>query len=256
MFELSNEDALSFLKRIPTASIDAIITDPPYGTTNQVWDAVIPFEPMWQELKRIRKPFSPIVLFAAQPFTSTLITSNIKEFKYQWVWVKNAPGGFAQAKNKPMPIHEDIVIFSDGTTGHACQSDKRMPYYPQGLVPYGKTIRNKIGTDRPSAFEARANMVESYVQEFTGYPDSVLCFDVEREGLHANQKPVPLMQYLIETYTLPGEKVLDFTCGSGSTGVAAIESGRHFIGNDNDFKSFAVARRRLKEAEKTAKGLL
>lgn len=252
MFNLHNEDALAFLRRLPDASIDAVITDPPYGTTDQAWDIVIPFEPLWVELRRVRKDRAPVVLFGAQPFTSMLITSNPKEFRYQWVWVKNAPGGFAQAKNKPMPKHEDIVVFSTGRTGHASQCVNRMPYFPQGLQPYGKEVRN-ARSDRPSAFEARENHADSYVQEFTNYPSSVLEFDVERTGLHPNQKPVALMEYLIQTYTQPGETVLDFTMGSGSTGVAAARCGRKFIGNDADFKYYARAGKRIARAYEEAK---
>lgn len=134
VLEFYNEDAIDFLRRLPDASIDAIITDPPYGTTDQAWDVVIPFAPLWEELKRVRKERAPVVLFGAQPFTSMLITSNPKEFRYQWIWEKNVAGGFAQAKNKPMPIHEDIVVFSSGRTGHVGQCVNRMPYHPQGLI--------------------------------------------------------------------------------------------------------------------------
>lgn len=253
MLEFFNEDALAFLRDLPDKCIDAVITDPPYGTTNQAWDEVIPFAPLWEELKRVRKDFAPVVLFGAQPFTSMLIMSNPKEFRYQWVWEKNVAGGFAQAKNKPMPIHEDIIVFSDGKTGHAMQCKNRMPYFPQGLIPYGKTCKNNVNGDYPSAFEARANRRETYVQEFTGYPTSVLKYPVERQGLHPNQKPVALMEYLIRTYTKPGEVVLDFTMGSGSTGVAAVKCGRGFIGNEGDFKFFAPARKRILNAYKEAR---
>lgn len=251
MFKMHNEDALDFLRGLPDASVDAVITDPQYGTTDQAWDIVIPFEPLWEELKRVRKDRAPVVLFGAQPFTSLLITSNPKEFRYQWVWVKNSAGGFAQAKNKPMPKHEDIIVFSSGRTGHASQCANRMPYYPQGLQPYNKTVRNDK-SDRPSVFEKRASHAETYVQEFTNYPSSVLEYPVERTGLHPNQKPVALMEYMIRTYTQPGETVLDFTSGSGSTGVAAARSGRRFIGNDADFKYYAQARKRIARAYKEA----
>lgn len=244
MLDFHNEDAIAFLKRLPDACVDAIITDLPYGTTDQAWDEVIPMVPMWEQFKRVRKDRAPVVLFGAQPFTSLLITTNPDEFRYCWVWEKNAPGGFAQAKNKPMPIHEDIAVFSSGRTGHASQCVNRMPYNPQGLVPFNRTMKN-TGSNRPSAFEARANRAATYVQEFTGYPTSVLKFDVERTGLHPNQKPVALLRYLIRTYTQPGQVVLDCTMGSGSTGVAAAQTGRGFIGNELDFKLFAEARKRV-----------
>lgn len=255
MLEFSNDDAIAFLRTLPDACVDAVITDPPYGTTDQAWDVVIPFEPLWAELKRVRKDRAPVVLFGAQPFTSLLITSNPKEFRYAWVWEKNVAGGFAQAKNKPMPIHEDIIVFSSGRTGHASQCKNRMPYYPQGLIPYGKEMRNNVG-DYPSAFEARANRAATYFQEWTNYPNSVLNFDVERTGLHPNQKPVALMEYLIRTYTRPGEVVLDFTMGSGSTGVAAVQNGRGFIGNERDFGFYAAARKRIINARQDARAWL
>lgn len=258
MLDFYNEDALEFLRSLPDASIDAVITDPPYGTTDQAWDAVIPFVPLWDELRRVRKDRAPVVLFGAQPFTSMLIMSNPKEFRYQWVWEKNVAGGFAQAKNKPMPIHEDIVVFSTGRTGHVNQCVNRMPYYPQGLMPFNKTIVNRPSDfeDRPSAWEGRKNRPESYHQEWTNYPTSVLKFPVERQGLHPNQKPVALMEYLIRTYTKPGETVLDFTMGSGSTGVAAVKSGRGFIGNEGAFKFYAQARKRIITAQKEARSWL
>lgn len=252
MLEFYNEDAIDFLRGLPDACVDAVICDPPYGVTDQAWDIIIPFEPLWAELRRVRKERAPVIMFGAQPFTSMLITSNPKEFRYSWVWEKNAPGGFAQAKNKPMPIHEDIVVFSTGRTGHASQCKNRMVYNPQGLQPYNKKLTNSK-TNRPSAFELRANRADHYVQEWTNYPTSVLKYDVERTGLHPNQKPVPLMEYLIMTYTAPGEVVLDFTMGSGSTGVAAVRCGRGFIGNELDFRTFAHARKRILNAKEEAK---
>ena len=241
-------DCLELLSCITDASVALALTDPPYGTTACKWDAVIPFEPMWAHLRRVLKGNAPAVIFSAQPFTSALVMSNVTQFKYQWVWKKNVAGGFAQAKNKPMPKHEDISVFSTGKTGHAMQCKNRVPYNPQGIVPYGKEIKNST-SHRASAFEARKNARSSYVQEFTGYPDSILEFDCERQGIHPTQKPVALMEYLIRTYTNEGETVLDFTMGSGTTGVACMNTGRNFIGIERDEKYFQIASERIENAK-------
>lgn len=237
-------DCLDLMRDIPSNSIDMVLCDLPYGTTACSWDSVIPFDALWKQYRRIIKGNGAIVLTAAQPFTSALVMSNAEMFRYSWVWVKNTPGGFAQAKNKPMPKHEDVLVFSFGKTGHVGQCLSRMPYNPQGLLPYGKTIKNSTG-HRASAFEARANARVSYVQEFTGYPDSVLPFDVQRDGIHPTQKPVDLFSYLIRTYTNPGDTVLDNCMGSGTTGIACQLTGRHFIGIELNPDYINIAKRRL-----------
>ena len=243
-FDLYNGNCLDVMKDIPDGSVDMILCDLPYGTTACKWDTVIPFEPLWDEYKRIIKKNGAIVLFGAQPFTSALVMSNPSWFRYQWVWVKNVPGGFAQAKNKPMPKHEDVLVFSSGKTGHISQCTNRVPYNPQGLTPYGKTIKNSKG-HRASAFEKRVNARDEYVQEFTGYPDSVLHFDCQRDGIHPTQKPVALCEYLIKTYTNEGERVLDNCMGSGTTGVACMNTNRNFIGIEHDDKYFQIAKERI-----------
>ncbi len=134
-------DCLELMARLPDASVYLILCDLPYGTTACKWDAVIPFEALWAQYKRIIRGNGAIVLTAAQPFTSALVMSNTKMFRYAWTWVKNSPVGFAQAKNKPMTKHEDVLIFSSGRTGHVSQCKNRVPYNPQGLIPYGKTIK-------------------------------------------------------------------------------------------------------------------
>ena len=244
-------DCLDVMQGIPDGSVDMVCTDPPFGTTACKWDSVIPFEPMWAQLKRITKPNGAIVLMASQPFTSSLIISNVAMFRYCWVWVKNVPAGFAQAKNKPMTKHEDVAVFSSAKTGHISQCKNRMVYNPQGLKPFGKEVRNHKG-HRGSAFEARENSRDSYVQDFTGYPDTVLSFSVQRDGLHPTQKPVALMEYLIKTYTNAGETVLDFAAGSGTTGVAAANTARRFIGIEMDADYFAIAQARIRTAQADA----
>lgn len=245
---LYNADCLELMKQIPDGSVDMVLTDPPYGTTACKWDSVIPFEPMWAQLKRVTKKKGAIVMTASQPFTSALVMSNVKMFKYCWTWAKNVPAGFAQAKNKPMTKHEDVVVFSSAKTGHVGQCENRMVYNPQGLKPLGKEVKNS-NSHRGSAFETRVNARNSYVQEFTGYPDSILNIPVQREGIHPTQKPVALMEYLIKTYTNEGETVLDFTMGSGTTGVACVNTNRNFIGIELEPDYFRIAKDRITDAE-------
>lgn len=247
MINLMHGDCLELMKEIPDRSVDMVLTDPPYGTTACKWDSVIPFIPMWDHVRRVLKPNGAAVFTASQPFTSALVMSNAKMFKYCWVWAKNTPAGFAQAKNKPMTKHEDVVVFSSAKTGHVSQCENRMVYNPQGLKSFGREVKNSK-SHRGSAFEARKNAKKSYVQEFTGYPDSVINMPVQRDGIHPTQKPVALMEYLIRTYTNEGETVLDFTMGSGTTGVAAKNLNRSFIGIELDDTYFNIAKERINAA--------
>lgn len=228
--------------------VDSIICDPPYGTTACKWDSVIPFEPMWECLKALRKDQAPIVLFGSEPFSSALRMSNIKEYKYDWVWYKNLVSGVAQAKNKPLTTHENILVFSDGVTVHASQTTKRMPYNPQGLTKIDKVQKNhKHDHTKAGGIGQRPSHKSTYVQEFTGYPKSVLDgFNSER-GFHPTQKPVPLLEYLIKTYTQEGDTVLDFTMGSGTTGLACKNLNRNFIGIELDDKYFEIAKGRIEQ---------
>jgi len=228
---LYHGDCLEEMKKIPEESIDFILTDPPYGITQVKWDSVIPLEPMWGQLKRIIKPNKPIVMFAAQPFTTTLISSNIEMFKYCCVWQKNRPSGVAQAKNKPLTQHEDIVVFSDGAVIHANQSTRRMPYFPQGLKRIDKVCKNhKLDHEKAGGIAQRPSHKEEYIQEFTNYPKTVLNFDCVNKPFHPTQKPVELLEYLIMTYSEENDTILDFTMGSGSCGVAALNCKRNFVG--------------------------
>jgi site-specific DNA-methyltransferase (adenine-specific) len=250
MMNLMQGDCLELMKTIPDGSVDMVLCDPPYGTTACKWDAVIPFEPMWEQVKRVLKKNGAAVFTASQPFTAALIMSNVDMFKYCWVWEKSSPGGFAQAKNMPLKTVEDVAVFSAGLASHASQVGvRRMPYTPQGLVHAPKTVRNTVRNNRgeESAFGDRPSHAPSYTQEWTNYPKQVLRFDVER-GMHPTQKPVALMEYLIRTYTNEGETVLDFTMGSGTTGVAAKNLNRNFIGIELDPDYFAIAKRRTAEA--------
>ena len=244
MIKLMKGDCLVRMKEIPDNSIDAIITDIPYGTTNCAWDSVIPFAPMWEQLKRLIKPNGAIVLFGSQPFTSALIMSNSKMFKYCWVWEKSKAVGFVNAKLKPMPKHEDIIVFSEGATANGARN---MPYNPQGLEPFGKVVKGRKGSAKDSDGNGygRPCMKAELFQEFTNYPTSVIRFSSEGKPVHPTQKPVALMEYLIKTYTNEGEIVLDFTMGSGTTGIACLNTNRSFIGIEKDEKYFSIAKDRI-----------
>ncbi len=240
---LLHGDCLELMKQIPDGSIDFILTDPPYGTTACKWDNVIPFESMWEELKRIRKPNAAIALFGSEPFSSHLRMSNIKEFKYDWIWEKTKASDFMNGKNKPMCKHEIISIFSNGTVAN--KSLKKMPYYPQGLTPFNKTVKRCLDTTSQEHGLARKSMNNEVFRAFVNYPTRIVKFNSQGKTVHPTQKPVALLEYLIKTYTLEGETVLDFTMGSGSTGVACKNLNRKFIGIEKDDKYFEIAKQRI-----------
>lgn len=242
--EIVVSDALAYMRGLPDASVDAIITDLPYGTTACSWGEIIPFEPMWAAVKRVLKPRGAFVTTASQPFTTKLIASNMDMFKYCWVWVKTKASDHINAKNKPMRRHEDVVVFSEGTTAN-CSPDQ-MPYYPQGLTTYGKVKYRPGGTINTQVIGHRPSHVNEYTQEMTGYPDTVLEFSNGNNfNQHPTQKPVELFEYLIRTYTQPGKTVLDFCCGSGTTGRAAQLTGRHYLMCDSNPEYVAIALDRL-----------
>ena len=241
MVNLMLGDCLERMKEIPDGSVDMVLADPPYGTTACKWDSVIPFEPMWEQLKRIIKPNGAIVLFGAEPFSSLLRVSNLKMFKYDWIWIKTKTQHFAQAPYRPMTEHEIISCFSYG--GNAKNATPRMVYNPQGLVKCNKLCKGKKATH--SEHRMRLTDQKDYVQEWTGYPTTILQFASVGKPLHPTQKPVALMEYLIKTYTNENETVLDFTMGSGTTGVACINTNRKFIGIEKDETYFKIAQDRI-----------
>ena len=236
--ELIQGDCLEKMKDIPTASVDMVLTDPPYNTTKCKWDSIIPLEPMWEQLRRVIKPNGAIVMTASQPFTTTLIASNMKMFKYCWVWDKHLAVGHLVAKYRPMQRNEDVVVFGDG----------RINYYPQ-MVKRDKprNVTKKIG--QGNTVHLGHIQKTEYSKTCTHrHPTTII--DVSgavRGGLHPTQKPVALMEYLIKTYTNEGETVLDFTCGSGTTGVACVNLRRNFIGIELDPEYFEIAKKRIKE---------
>lgn len=235
--ELLNGDCLELMKNIPDGSVDLILCDPPYGTTDCTWDEVLPFDKLWKEYNRILKPNGVAVLFAAQPFTTNLIASNQKAFRYCWYWVKNMATGFTYARYQPMRKVEEVCVFY-----------RKMPTYnPQGVQQIiGAKVRQKRKTDRESIYRADS-LLKAYTPKLTNYPKNVLEFKSER-GYHPTQKPVPLLEYLVKTYTNEGDTVLDNCMGSGSTGVAVKRvGGRHFIGIEQNTDYYEIAKKRIGE---------
>lgn len=223
-------EALTSLK---DNSVDMLLVDLPYGTTACKWDSVIPFEPLWKEYNRVCKENAAMVFTASQPFTTMLIYSNIKNFRYEWIWEKPQGTNPMAAKIMPLKSHENIIVFYR----------KKPKYYPQMEegTPYAgfSSKTSKIGEVYGSAQSKHRNNPEG-----TRYPKTILRFKQER-GRHPTQKPVPLMEYLIKTYTDVGDTVLDNTMGSGTTGVACVNTGRNFIGIEKDPKYFAIAQKRI-----------
>ncbi|MBU2177634.1 MAG: site-specific DNA-methyltransferase [Gammaproteobacteria bacterium] len=244
--QLLHGDCLDIMPTLPDASVDAIIADIPYGTTACKWDSVIPFEPMWAQLKRLIKPRGAIVLFGSQPFTSALVMSNIKWFKYEWVWRKSRATGHLNAKLRPLNNKEDVCVF-------CC---KTPVYYPQGLrrintIQHNSMSHSLRGKNNKTSTVSGGIRYEPYLQEYTNYPTQTLNIASEPNPLHPTQKPVTLMEYLIRTYTNEGETVLDFTMGSGTTGVACVNTGREFIGIEQDAGYFEIATKRIETAQDT-----
>ena len=235
-YELHLGDCLEVMKSIPAGSVDLVLCDPPYGTTACKWDSIIPLEPMWEQLKRIIKPNGAIVMTASQPFTTMLISSNMKMFRYCWVWEKEQGVNFQLAKKQPLKVHEDVCVFYSS----------QPTYNPQGLIDcnISKSNKGKGGELGHCSSEAKR---DEYKQTKSNYPRTIQKFGRNR-GLHPTQKPVALMEYLIKTYTNEGETVLDFTMGSGTTGVACMNTGRRFIGIELDAGYFQIAQSRIMEA--------
>lgn len=245
---LMQGDCLERMKEIPDGSVDMILADPPYGTTACKWDSIIPFEAMWEQLKRIIKPNGAIVLFGQEPYSSLLRVSNLSMFKYDWYWRKSRPSGFVNAKLKPLKDIEIISVFSNGTTANG--SKNNMPYMPQGLIEVNKHWnRPQMYGDGKGVSPSRKSNKLSRVIKYENYPRQVLDFPQHNVGqLHPTQKPVALMEYLINTYANECEVVLDFTMGSGSTGVASVNTNRNFIGIELDQNYFEIANARINEA--------
>ncbi len=241
--QLIHGDCLEKMKDIPDQSVDMVLTDPPYGTTACKWDSVIPFDALWEQYRRVTKPNAAIVLTASQPFTTALISSNMREFRYCWVWDKVRGSNFQNARRQPMKSHEDICVF------YAAQPTYNPQYW------YGKPYATKA---RPRSREVEglsggsvADICAATVSEDgRRYPLSIVQYSRDGDRVHPTQKPVALMEYLIRTYTNEGEVVMDNCMGSGTTGVACANTGRRFIGIEREPKYFAIACRRIKDEQR------
>lgn len=235
MIQLHHGDCLEVMQSIPDRSVDLILCDLPYGTTQNKWDAVIPFDQLWLAYERICR--GAIVLTSAQPFTSALVMSNPGDFKYQWVWNKSKVTGVLNAKKQPLRNHEDVLVFYQS----------QPTYNPQGVVECSIRAGTGVAKGKSSANYGKITQTAdgTYEQTATGYPRSVLQVASEGKTVHPTQKPVALMEYLIQTYTNPGEVVLDNCMGSGTTGVACANTGREFIGIERDDVYFKIAEARI-----------
>jgi site-specific DNA-methyltransferase (adenine-specific) len=235
-------DCLAVMRRIPDACVDMILCDLPYGTTYCPWDAVVQFEPLWEQYKRVIKPGSAIVLTASQPFTSALVMSNPKMFKYEWVWDKVNPTNFANAKRQPLKQHESVLVFYDKQCSYNPQMTPGRPNHKQGGSTKNVSETRLISGRAPDDLSGLK------------YPKSILLFPKHSSqvGLHPTQKPVDLFRYLIRTYTERNAVILDSCIGSGTTALAAFREGRRFIGIEKESKYVDVARQRIEDEEAAA----
>tara|TARA_Y100000310_G_scaffold243676_1_gene248276 strand:- start:42982 stop:43767 length:786 start_codon:yes stop_codon:yes gene_type:complete len=243
-------DCLEVMKEIEKESIDLVLTDPPYGTTACAWDTIIPFDEMWEVVHRVSKKDSVIALFGSEPFSSLLRCSNLKKFKYDWIWSKSNPSNIALAKKHPMKYHEIISIFIYGKNTYFPQMIKRESQRVKQAIDSDYIFENK-GSEQTLLKNKKYNAKKYNAKK--KFPSSILQFNSLRPNSgeffnHPTQKPVELLKYLIRTYTKTGETVLDFTMGSGSTGVAALKTYRKFIGIEKDPKYFDLAAQRMRAA--------
>ena len=247
--QLLQGDCLELMRDIPNGSVDMVLCDLPYGTTQCGFDTIIPFEPLWKHYERVIKRNGAIVLFSAQPFTSELIISNKKLFRYEIVWEKTLPTGFLNAKKMPLRLHENICVFY-----------KHLPTYNpiMRIVERSDIGRVRKNSGKADQYNEFRNDKWSWTETGERYPGDVIKFsnwngalfgNTDKATQHPTQKPVPLLKYLIKTYTNPGETVLDNCMGSGSTGVACVNTGRDFIGMEIDEHYFEVAQKRIEDAQ-------
>ncbi len=237
-----NDDCLEGMKAIPSGSIDAVICDLPYGTTSNKWDSIIPLDKMWEAYDRICKPTAAIVLTASQPFTSMLVMSNVKNFRHEWIWIKNRGSNFANTVREPFKEHEEVVVFSKGGWTY---NKQMQPRTGGGLERVQYNVKFETSSTNYREFDTRK---ENKLPEIR-VPSSWQKFNTE-VGLHPTQKPVELFRYLVRTYTNEGDTILDNCMGSGTTAIAAIKEKRHFIGFELNEDYFNKAVKRI-EAEQS-----
>lgn len=235
-----NMDCIAGMSIIPDGEVDMIFTDLPYGVTDCAWDSLLPLPELWAQYERVIKPNGAIVLTACQPFTTALIQSNRRHFRYCWYWHKNTATGFCFAKFQPMRCMEDVAVFYR----------KAPVYHPQGVTTLGTPAPRKKAIKEDCVYKMET-LGKAYTQKYTGYPKNLLEIRTER-GLHPTQKPVALVEYMVRTYTNPGELVLDSCGGSGTTAEACIRSGRDYILFEIDEGYFNIAQERARRAEKQA----
>lgn len=239
LIDLRQGECIEVMQTLPDNSVDLILTDPPFGTSACKWDVIIPLGPMWEQLERVIKPKGAIVLMATQPFTSVLVNSNLKKFKYDWVWDKHIPRNFINAKIMPMNKHESVLVFGKG----------KLNYYPQ-MTKRNKpvTVKNYGKKGKQSAYQLNTNGSDKKTRTYTHRnPDTIITgkWEANSGKVHPTQKPVSLMEYLAKTYTKEGETILDFAMGSGTTGVACKNTNRSFIGIELDTGYFKIAEERI-----------
>lgn len=238
---LYNDDCLKIIPQLIAdgVKVDAIIVDPPYGTTSCSWDTIIPFDIMWDFIRKIRKDGCPTVIFGTEPYSSYLRISNIKEFKYDWVWKKSKSGSAFTAKYRPVCKHEMISVFGEGTINYFPQMTEGAPYSRVHKISEADINNHGIGFNRREVMSVNAG---------SRYPITVQEFQQKwrrQDQIHPTQKPISLMEYLVKTYSKEGDIVLDFCMGSGTTGVACARLGRSFIGIELDKKYFKIAEERI-----------
>lgn len=250
---LLNGDCLKMMKEIPDNSIDMVLCDLPYGTSASSWDKKLPMNDLWNEYKRIIKHNRAIVLFSQQPFTSLLITSNIEMWKYNWIWEKDNGTNFMNSHFCPLKITEDICVFGNGATSFV-KNGENLIYNPQ--FSEGKPYSIISGNQKSNSAVVRGGKggrddVGGYKTESDGkrYPKNLIKFNRDKDKLHPTQKPVSLCEYLIQTYTNEGDVVLDNCMGSGTTGIACLNTNRKFIGMELDDTYFEIAKKRIEEAD-------
>ena len=257
--KLFQGDCLDIMKKIPDNYVDCIICDPPFGTTACDWDKTLPFSEVWKEYNRIIKDTGSVLLFSCGIFTPRVMLSNLENYKYRWVWIKRNSTNFVHAKNRPMTKCEDICVFSKAPMGHVSQlGDRRMVYNPQGLEPCNQTIKAGKGRFGTTAGKRPSQQAE-FLRENKGFPTDVL-FDFPEDAankkFHTSQKPVKLLEYLIKTYSYENGVILDNCMGSGSTGVACVNTNRKFIGIELEEKYYDISKQRIQEAVELKKGNL
>jgi site-specific DNA-methyltransferase (adenine-specific) len=238
--QLIHGDCLEKLAEIPEKSIDLILTDLPSGVSGLYWDQPIDLGRLWSHYRRLIRPNGPIVLFASQPYATDLVVGNREWLKYELIWEKDHKTGFVHAKNKPLRAHENILVFSEGATFHEGHTNRRMPFFPQGVVPNTqKLVTYSNGRQKSAGF--KSGYRKPNIWEHTGYPNTILKFSSDRLCLHPVEKPIALLEYLIRTYCPDDGMVLDSAMGGGSTGIAAANTGRRFIGIEKDAEFFRIA---------------